>query len=209
MAGTESIVTGQRSANDASRWDSTKTPITASSFGKDPAQGAETRTELRLPRPLALLPRASWKTRHNTRPLAEVPMPTGAGPAGGGATAEETTGRAGRDEKQRHRVTGGGDGTAQQLGEKARFPRPGSFEDNQLRLGERRKVAHSRLPRTGPFYLQVLRRQPLPVPLTDHPLPRPRRRARFLPGPLRSPAHFFPFRLPNVRNAPTFSLMPL
>lgn len=59
VAGTESIVTGQRSAADASRWDSTKTPITASSFGKDPAQGAETRTELRLPRPLALLPRAS------------------------------------------------------------------------------------------------------------------------------------------------------
>ena len=114
----------------------------------------------------------------------------GPGPRGRGHGGRNQRSSGAGGEKQRHRVTGRGEGTAQQLGEKARFPGPGCSEDNQRRLGERKKMPHSRLPRAAPFYLQVLRRRPLPVPLMDHPPPRPRRRARFLPGPLRSPAHF-------------------
>lgn len=70
--------------------------VTVSSFGKDAAQGAEPGAELRLPRQLALSPYSSCKTRHQTRPRAEVHESTEAGPAVGGAVAEETNGRVGR-----------------------------------------------------------------------------------------------------------------
>lgn len=131
-------------------------------------------------------------------------MPPGPGPQGW-ANMKKPMVERGRGKKQRHRATGRGDGTAQQLGEKARFLGPGVPRSSQGGWAKGKKMPHSRLPRAAPFLSPSAETPAASVPLMDH-LP-PGRDA----GPGSFPALCglrLTFKLPNVRNAPTFSLMP-
>lgn len=132
--------------------------VTVSSFGKDPAQGAGTGSELRLPRCEHFTPYASSETRQQT-------LPPGGRKRADGGRARSGWGHGGRNQWSseaggKSQRTCAEDTKYREAGEERGSPASGTGGENavceetpELRVwaGTGREADHSCLPRAGPF----------------------------------------------------------